>query len=340
MTDPHKPSTTHRAFVFLARWAIRVPLFLISLWCFLALGFDLPYAGWPLALGLSFLLGYQLRAAKRERVRLAWLAGGCLAVIGWWMLLPPSNARDWNQTCKVLCVPEFAGSKVTLRKLRDFKHTSPTTFEAGYSDLTVSLDDLESVDVLFDDFLGPGPVSHTMLGFGFKGGKYVCLTIEPRRAEGNPYSIPRACFKGFEIIYHIGDERDIVYQCTNVLDQDVYLYRLKLTPEQRRRLCESVFLKAASLAERPEWYNFLTNNCTNNLLWHAGATRIDWREREVFLNGTGDRLLYERGLIATHLPHDELRRRSRINELAKAAGDAPDFSTRIRANLVDPGHAE
>jgi len=33
------------------------------------------------------------------------------------------------------------------------------------------------------------------------------------------------------------------------------------------------------------------------------------------------------------LPFDELRRRSRINDAAQAAGDEPDFSERIRVGL-------
>jgi len=37
--------------------------------------------------------------------------------------------------------------------------------------------------------------------------------------------------------------------------------------------------------------------------------------------------------VDTTLPFDELRGRSRINEAAQAADDAPDFSERIRASL-------
>jgi hypothetical protein len=46
-----------------------------------------------------------------------------------------------------------------------------------------------------------------------------------------------------------------------------------------------------------------------------------------------DSYLYHSGRVDTTLPFDELRRRSRINEAALAADDAPDFSARIRASL-------
>jgi hypothetical protein len=57
---------------------------------------------------------------------------------------------------------------------------------------------------------------------------------------------------------------------------------------------------------------------------------LDWR---LLANGHLDQLLYERGQIDTRLPFDELRARSNITERAKAGGDSPDFSTRIRAGL-------
>ena len=57
----------------------------------------------------------------------------------------------------------------------------------------------------------------------------------------------------------------------------------------------------------------------------------DWR---ILVNGKGDELLYERHLIATGgLPFSELKQRSWINKLARAADQDPDFSRLIRANL-------
>jgi hypothetical protein len=37
--------------------------------------------------------------------------------------------------------------------------------------------------------------------------------------------------------------------------------------------------------------------------------------------------------VDTSLPFEELRRRSRINDAAQAAGDGPAFSRRIRESL-------
>jgi len=59
-----------------------------------------------------------------------------------------------------------------------------------------------------------------------------------------------------------------------------------------------------------------------------------WRpEVAVMPRATIDGDLFNAGWVDATLPFEELRRRSRINDAALAAGDAPDFSERIRAAL-------
>jgi hypothetical protein len=59
---------------------------------------------------------------------------------------------------------------------------------------------------------------------------------------------------------------------------------------------------------------------------------LDWR---LLANGHLNQLLYARGQIDTDLPFADLRARSNITEEAKAAGDSPDFSARIRQGLSE-----
>jgi hypothetical protein len=65
----------------------------------------------------------------------------------------------------------------------------------------------------------------------------------------------------------------------------------------------------------------------------VGRARFDYR---YLLNGLIDRYLYGVGVVDTSLDFEELRSRSHINDAAGAAGDAEDFSTRIRASLPVP----
>jgi len=51
-----------------------------------------------------------------------------------------------------------------------------------------------------------------------------------------------------------------------------------------------------------------------------------------------DQMLYERGMLCTGgLPFAGLKQRALIDDLARTANDAPDFSTRIRTHLPPPG---
>lgn len=140
-------------------------------------------------------------------------------------------------------------------------------------------------------------------------------------------------FKKSELIYVVGDERDLVRLRTNYRDEEVYLYRIQMSPAKARRLFLVYLDRINQLADQPEFYNLLSNNCTDNIVRSAHAagrnSRFDIR---YLLNGLIDRYLYEVGAVDTTLPFEELRRRSRINEAAQSAENAADFSERIRAS--------
>jgi hypothetical protein len=93
------------------------------------------------------------------------------------------------------------------------------------------------------------------------------------------------------------------------------------------------------LAARPEFYHLLSNSCTINIIRYANAAgrkgRFDIRH---FFNGLIDSYLYHSGRVDTTLPFEELRRRSLINDAARKAEGAADFSQQIRAALPPATH--
>jgi hypothetical protein len=139
-------------------------------------------------------------------------------------------------------------------------------------------------------------------------------------------------FKQFELMYVVGDERDIVGVRANHRREEVFLYPLRTSPEGARRLFLVYLDRMNALADEAQWYHLLSNNCTINIVRYANrAGRTGGWDIRHLLNGYVDRYLYEAGLVDTSLPFNELRRRSHINAVAEAAADAPDFSSRIRA---------
>jgi len=194
---------------------------------------------------------------------------------------------------------------------------------------------------LFVSYWKIGPVAHTFVSFNFDDGTPpVCISIETRPEIGEGFNPLASMFKQFELIYVVGDERDIVRVRTNYRGEDVFLYHIRATPEAVRQLLRIYLKRVNELADRPEWYHLLSNNCTLNILRYARAvgfqhSRFDHRH---FLNGFIDHFVYSAGVVDTSLGFEELRRQSHINEAAHAAGDAEDFSARIRASV--PGRAD
>jgi uncharacterized protein DUF4105 len=192
---------------------------------------------------------------------------------------------------------------------------------------------LTALDFYVSYFMA-GPVGHTFLSFIFDNAPPLSISIETRPEVGQSFAPIASLFKQFELIYVVGDERDIVRVRTNYRHEAVYLYRLNTSPDDARRLLLVYLARINELADRPEYYHLLTNSCTINIVRYANAAgrvgRLDIRH---LLNGLVDSYLYYSGRMDTTLPLEELRRRSLINEAAQAADSAPDFSQRIRASL-------
>jgi hypothetical protein len=165
------------------------------------------------------------------------------------------------------------------------------------------------------------------VSFIFDNAPPLSISIETRPEVGEGFAPIASMFKQFELIYVVGDERDLVGVRANHRQEPVYLYRLNTSAEDARRLLLVYLERINELADRPEFYHLLTNSCTINIVRYANAAgrvgRIDIRH---ILNGLADSYLYRSGRIDTALPFDELRRRSLINEATRGADGAPGFS--------------
>ena len=93
-------------------------------------------------------------------------------------------------------------------------------------------------------------------------------------------------FKQFELIYVVGDERDLVGVRTNHRQEPMYLYRLNTSADDARRLLLVYLARINELADRPEFYHLLTNSCTINIVRYANAAgRIGRFDIRHLLNG-------------------------------------------------------
>jgi hypothetical protein len=170
--------------------------------------------------------------------------------------------------------------------------------------------------------------------WGFEGDQYLAISIETRKEKGEQYSALRGFFRQYELVFVVADERDVGRLRTNVRGEDVYVYRLDVPSADARVLLLRYLQEVDQLRARPQWYNALTENCTTAIqrLARAGERR-SWWSWKLFLNGYLDELAYDIGAIDRSLPFPVLKARSRVNARARAAGDDPRFSVRIREGL-------
>jgi Domain of unknown function (DUF4105) len=323
----------------LGKALIRICLLAMAGWATLAIFYsNLPVhirswvAGFFAIGSLLVLLGkYSTRPT-----RLGFLAAFTL-VLTWWLLMPPSNNRDWQADLATLPWADISGDKVTVHNIRNCDYRTETDFTVRHYDKTFDLSKLKGVD-FFLIYWGSPEIAHTMMSFDFEGQGNLCFSIETRKEKGEDYSTIKGFFRQYELIYVVADERDLVRLRTNYREkgkgEDVYLYRLNASPDVVRKVFLSYLGEVNRLKEQPRWYNALTGNCTTSIRQHTMPynpdARLDWR---LIVNGYIDEMLYERKAMDTSLPFAELKKRSYINPKAQAADKDPAFSQLIRLGL-------
>lgn len=316
-----------------AAWVV---LSLGAFWSMLALWFDGSRVRWLSGLFvIAFAAACVFFVVKLRPRRRAMIASAALilATIVWWNLIPARNDRDWAPNVARLATAEIDGNRLTVNNVRNFDYRDANDFTEHWETRTYDLDKLRGID-LFISYWGSELIAHTIASWDFADGPPLAISIETRRERGESYSAVRGFFRQFELYYVVADERDLIRLRTSIRGEQVYLYRIRATPDQARALLVDYMRSVNELARRPKWYNALTQNCTTTIRQHVlyvGKTRpFDWR---LLANGRVDELGYERGMIDTSLPFAELKRCSNVVDRARSAGNAPDFSARIREGL-------
>jgi len=260
-------------------------------------------------------------------------------LVSWWLTIPASNDRKWQPDVAVLPYATVKGEQVTIHNIRNLNYRTETDFDVRYYDKTFDLNRLDSVDLIAVYWMGDA-IAHVMVSFGFQGRDFVTFSIETRKELGEEYSTLKGFFKQYELIFIAGDERDLIRVRTDYRKppEDVYLFRTRMPPENARKFFMEYVRQINSMKEHPEWYNTLTTNCTTDVVRliraYGGQARYNWK---VLLSGYAPQYAYDLGALDTRIPFEELRKLSYINPKARAVGDDPGFSMKIREGLPAPG---
>ena len=330
----------------MARVFLALALLGLGVWAALALWFAGVSAGLlrqVLAAAMAVLtiacvgvivLGYRPRTACLA------LALPILTVAVWFQTIDARRERAWLPDVARAPWAEVAGERITFHEVRNFAWRSESDFTPRWETRTVDLAQLEGVDLVASYWMGDA-IAHVMVSFVFADAPALAVSIETRKEAGEPYSTVLGFFRRYELVYVVADERDLIGVRTDVRadpPEDVYVYRVAMAPEAARRLLLEYVRDMNELRDRPQFYNTATTNCTTMVLINnrvnGPVSLLNWK---ILLSGYLPQLVYERGRLDQTLPFAELKRRSRVNDAARAAGlDAPDFSLRIRAGLPTP----
>ncbi len=250
----------------------------------------------------------------------------------------PSHSRVWADDVTYLLKSELDGNKVKLMNVRNFEWRSETDYTPRWETRDYDLSLLQSADLVLSYWMGPH-IAHTLVSFGFSDGRQLVFSLEIRKQRGEAFSAIAGFFRQYETIIVAADEKDILRVRSNVRDEDVYLYRMDIAPEQLHTLFLGYLNRAASLEKGPSFYNTLTSNCTTVVYQLAKLVvpglPLDYR---LLASGHFAEYVHEQGGLIKNVPFETLRRLGRITDRAKATGINEDYSKAIRMGV--PGVVE
>ena len=310
-------------------WAAFAFLTVIALWCVGAFfhAFDLAkFAAWGASAVLAALLVISL-FFRRVLPSVALLE--LVTVISYWSISPEARfagtvwQKPWKRTLEVR---KAAGGSYELRNVRDFHYRSENDFDIRYRSVTVSLDRISSIDIVFSYWDNMEGIAHSMMGLNFADGTTVVISLETRLPEGSRQNGLDGFYRRYGLAMLAGTPEDLYGLRTDHRGETLYVYRLQLDHEALRRLTFSVFERAAELQRNPRFYNSLFQNCTTGLLpiIHY-IDRNPKNDIRILLNGQAAKMLYDKNKLC-HRENESfgsLRARSLVPGLCRGKNAPP-----------------
>jgi hypothetical protein len=317
-------------------FSLLVP-FLI-LWGTIAITFsnlpgDLLRQSLALLFGLASLLMFLFIKDLKKALKVLCAASTVLLVH--YMFIAPSNDRNWLADVAIMPEIDFEGDIAKVNNIRFFKYRSNTDYDIEYDNEKFDLRMITGTDLFISYWDGLQGIAHTFVSFRFADGKTLCVSVEVRREKEESYSTAKGFFKQFELIYVIGNERDIVKVRTNFRSEETFMYPMTLTREQSQAFCRSLLKGANDLNTNPKFYNTFGQNCTTTLIDHMNdidGINIGFNQK-LLLNGVSDHFAYEMGGINNDIPFALLKSSCYISDIAKKLGNDINFSKKIRTHV-------
>jgi hypothetical protein len=266
-------------------------------------------------------------------VRGLFVAMGILAAVtAWWASHEPSNERQWSEPAARTPWATMDGSRVTIHDVRDFRYNEDGTWQANWYDATYDLEELEQSYFILTAFGGLPGLAHVMVSFRFAGEKFIILSVEIRREEGESYDPIGGIFRQYELFYTAADERDALALRLFVHKDPTWVIPMNAGREKTAAFFLDMVERMTKLHREPEWYNSVTNSCASNLASHyerVNEVRLppDYR---ILMPGFSEALIAELDLLPEGVDVATARATYQVNDVALKLSSLDDFSVAIR----------
>ena len=334
-------------FISLAMWLLHgaFTLFVIlsSIWLCLALWYQQPFCNifsrviiaiWVL-FALS-LIGFYINGhivSRRTDILLYGFVFACALL--WYFSLEARQDRDWNPEVAKQLHYEKQGDMVSLHNVRNFNWRSNEDYDIHWESRTVDLNKITGLNVIASYWMGP-KIAHTLVSFDFADQEPLVFSIEIRKEKNEEFSAFGGFFRKYELSLIASDEKDLIYTRSNIRNEQVYLFPVKMPVAERKALFIEYLNKADELHDEAKWYNTLTSNCTTLVfdMVQAINTRQLTKDYRLFASGYLPNYLYDLKAINQNYSLKEWYRLAHINPRTEQYAQQKDQSSKYFSKII------
>ncbi len=191
---------------------------------------------------------------EKKRSTVALLTSALVAIYYFGFVKPDPNV-EWAPEQARMPHVVINGDRIHVDNVRNFTWHTASDFTPGFYSRTYDLTKLDSVYYIVASMPKWEGVAHVFVSFAFTDGQCVAVSVEGRRRKGQPYRLIPSMFRQFQVIYIVGDERDVVGLRGAIWKKPVYIYPIRTSPERKRAIFRDMMERAHSLEEHPEFYH-------------------------------------------------------------------------------------
>lgn len=271
----------------------------------------------------------------KKKIVLPILFFGILVISFIYLVLKPSNDRNWEVGFDKLTQVNISGSIVDFKNIRNYKYSQNGIESFDHIDRQVDASKITRVWFVVEPFGSLKAIAHTYLVFDFEEGDPIILSVEARREKGETYDAFTGMFNQYELIYLWSTESDQTIRRVILENNKLYMYPLNISQDKAQTFFLDLAKRTHELESTPRFYNTLFANCTNELFKTAKGSfnGIFPVHISYFMPGYSHYMLYNNELIPNDKPVDEIQQQYFISDNVKEVYNQEDFSKALRSTL-------